>query len=177
MKSAVNLTSNDTVPQPRSAEYSTPTPPSTTSSHHRRPSLTLSPRLLPTTIPSRSNPVPVPQRHGSLSSRSPRVGSIALDTLSTSPSLRRHSKGASSFGSGSMSGSLLLNPTFLPSPPSVKRSRSITMDRPRREIEMDDGRWLGTLARQALAMDQYAEARVIAGGVRVEQAAKVSLMV
>ncbi|WWD15935.1 hypothetical protein CI109_100359 [Kwoniella shandongensis] len=165
----------ETVPQPRSAEQITPSRASslsTQSTHHRRPSLTLSPGTLPNIGTPHSNPVPVPARHGSLSSRSPRVGPATLDSLSTSPSFRRHSKGTGSFSSGSMTGSLFLNPTFLPSPVSVRRSRSITNERPRPEIDIDDGRWLGTLARQILAMDQYAEAKVVAGDMRVEQAAK-----
>nr|XP_031862783.1 uncharacterized protein CI109_001795 [Kwoniella shandongensis]KAA5529855.1 hypothetical protein CI109_001795 [Kwoniella shandongensis] len=168
----------ETVPQPRSAEQITPSRASslsTQSTHHRRPSLTLSPGTLPNIGTPHSNPVPVPARHGSLSSRSPRVGPATLDSLSTSPSFRRHSKGTGSFSSGSMTGSLFLNPTFLPSPVSVRRSRSITNERPRPEIDIDDGRWLGTLARQILAMDQYAEAKVVAGDMRVEQAAKILL--
>ncbi|WVF72179.1 hypothetical protein IAT40_006991 [Kwoniella sp. CBS 6097] len=105
----------------------------------RRPSLTLSPHLLPSSGSAPQN-IPVPRRHGSISNgRSPKSWGSG-ESLSASPSLRRQSRG--SFGS--LSGSV-----FLPPPLSVSTDGGSLYTRPtqlgesgEKELEFDGGTWL-----------------------------------
>ncbi|KAK6902967.1 hypothetical protein I203_108228 [Kwoniella mangroviensis CBS 8507] len=135
--------SSSTRPSPRPAEGS---------AHRRRPSLTLSPHL------AASHPVPVPSRHGTISNRSPRS---AHETLSTSFSLKRRSKG--SFSSLSLSGSLSLGSALLSS------SADVFGEDDEDHIDVDAGDWLNASASEISFAEGEKVVR-IAGATRVEEA-------
>nr|XP_019001984.1 uncharacterized protein I203_05120 [Kwoniella mangroviensis CBS 8507]OCF65445.1 hypothetical protein I203_05120 [Kwoniella mangroviensis CBS 8507] len=140
--------SSSTRPSPRPAEGS---------AHRRRPSLTLSPHL------AASHPVPVPSRHGTISNRSPRS---AHETLSTSFSLKRRSKG--SFSSLSLSGSLSLGSALLSS------SADVFGEDDEDHIDVDAGDWLNASASEISFAEGEKVVR-IAGATRVEEAVTLLL--
>ncbi|OCF41325.1 hypothetical protein I317_04897 [Kwoniella heveanensis CBS 569] len=138
---------------------------------HRRPSLTLSPHLLPSSTSSAPLNIPVPRRHGSISSsRSPKSAGFA-ESLSTSPSLRRQSRG--SFGS--LSGSAFLPPPLFVSTTSGGSSGLYTRPGPTIETELLLGgdEWLSRTVQSVLESEDVREPIVVVPGEeRVEQGVK-----
>ncbi|WVQ98756.1 hypothetical protein IAU59_005887 [Kwoniella sp. CBS 9459] len=138
----------------------------------RRPSLTLSPHQIPSVSSDPQN-IPVPRRHGSISSKSPRSVGLSESSLSTSPSLRRQSRG--SFGS--LSGSVLLPP-----PLYVSTSGGNLFSRPGQldetaesRLNLDDGEWLARTVKTVIEGENDAEPSAIDGDERVEQGVKALL--
>ncbi|OCF35475.1 hypothetical protein I316_03027 [Kwoniella heveanensis BCC8398] len=138
---------------------------------HRRPSLTLSPHLLPSSTSSAPLNIPVPRRHGSISSsRSPKSAGFA-ESLPTSPSLRRQSRG--SFGS--LSGSAFLPPPLFVSTTSGGSSGLYTRPGPTIETELLLGgdEWLSRTVQSVLESEDVREPIVVVPGEeRVEQGVK-----
>ncbi|WWC90005.1 uncharacterized protein L201_004935 [Kwoniella dendrophila CBS 6074] len=128
-------TSLSTIPIPLTVD-------SSSSLHRRRPSLTLSPHF------AGSHPVLIPSRHGTISNRSPRSAN-ETGALSTSPSLRRQSRGSFGSTSHSLSGSLTLGSAFL-----SRSSGVFDDDEQDEDFEKDDGGWLEHTAEDILRADE-----------------------